>query len=553
MQTLAIVLASVGVGALGAYIAQRRTGRVGDTPDRPSVTGLDAHMSVSASQLKLTPATSMSLQRDVQAVFEIKEASYDLDVLARALRDIRDLTSADEAIFWRWVESRQTLVPSAWSTEGASRPAFFNVRAWGALVRWSGEERELQVAGDIQGFPEFASAPVIGASSVYGVLTVTASTGLRVDRDGARAWMPRFAGQVGALIQLFELRREYGRHMRQSGALLDAVQRLHGHRNAEALSQALCETARDVTSAPIAGLVRWNAAERQGVLQAVSPSIEIEPGFHVSVDSLVGKACDERLPLLLDDARSATAENCPYGGLPRAIGSLVIMPISTGEQVIGALVIEGKDTGDVSHHESRNLSLLGAVARGPLEIVWEIEEVSRRARTDALTGLPNRRHFDEQLRRVVAETDRFGGTCSLVLVDLDHFKNVNDEHGHEAGDAVLRHVSQVLGDAVRTVDLCARYGGEEIAILLPQTSQQGAVELADRLRLTLATRPASHAGTPIAMTASFGVATYPQPVPYGDWLVLGADKALYEAKAAGRNCVKAIQANSVTPALYKSR
>ncbi|HEY4130854.1 MAG TPA: sensor domain-containing diguanylate cyclase, partial [Gemmatimonadaceae bacterium] len=480
-------------------------------------------------------------------------ASHDLQVLDRSLRDIRDLTSADEAIFWRWVEARQTLVPSAWSTEGEPRPVFFNVRAWGSLVRWSAEERELQLAGDINGFPEFASAPVLSAAGVHGVLTLTAATGLRLDRDGARAWMPRFAGQVGALIQLFELRREYGRHMRQSEALLDAVHRLHGHRNAEALSQALCETARDVTSAPIAGLVRWNANEHHGVVQAVSPSIDIEPGFHVTLDTLVGKACDEGMPLVLEDARSAVAKNCPYGGLPRAIGSLVVIPVRTGEQVIGALIIEGKEPADVGQHESRNIGLLSAVARGPLEIVWEIEEVSRRARTDALTGLANRRHFDEQLRRVVAETDRFGGTCSLILVDLDNFKRVNDEHGHDAGDAVLKHASQLLSDATRTVDTCARYGGEEIAILLPQTSQQGALELADRLRQTLASRTTSHSGEPIAITASFGVSTYPHPVPYGDWLVLGADKALYEAKAAGRNCVKVIQPNNVTPALYKPR
>jgi diguanylate cyclase (GGDEF)-like protein len=230
-----------------------------------------------------------------------------------------------------------------------------------------------------------------------------------------------------------------------------------------------------------------------------------------------------------------------------------VLPIRTGDQVIGAIIIEGKEPGDVAQHESRNLGLLAAVGRGPLESVWEIEEVSRRARTDALTGLANRRHFDEQLRRVVSETDRFGGTCSLILADLDHFKNVNDQHGHEAGDAVLKHASQVLTDAIRTVDLCARYGGEEIAILLPQTSQEGAVELADRLRQTLESRPAAHDGASISVTASFGVSTYPQPVPYGDWLVLGADKALYEAKAAGRNCVKVIQPNNVTPALYKSR
>src|SRR6185437_8739287 len=187
------------------------------------------------------------------------------------------------------------------------------------------------------------------------------------------------------------------------------------------------------------------------------------------------------------------------------------------------------------------------------EIVWEIEEVSLRARTDSLTGLSNRRHFDEQLKRVVAETDRFGGTCSLILVDLDHFKAVNDEHGHEEGDNVLKHVAQVLADGVRTVDVCARYGGEEIGILLPQTSQQGAVELAERLRLILEARPAPSGVERIPVTASFGVATYPAPVPYGDWLLLAADKALYEAKGAGRNCVKVINPNNVTPALYKAR
>jgi diguanylate cyclase (GGDEF)-like protein len=501
----------------------------------------------------LTPAKSAALRRDVQQVFESKEAAIDLAVLDRSLRDIRDLTSAEEAIFWRWVEARQTLVPSAWSTEDATRPAHFDARSWAPLVKWSAEEGTVQFAGDVDGMPMLAAAPVNGASSLYGVLTVSARDGLRFDRESARAWLPRFAAQVASLLQLFDLRREYARHMRQSQALLDAVQRLHGHRTAEKLAQALCDTARDVTSAPIAGLVRWNATEQHGVVQAISQSADIEPGFHVTADSLVGRACVERLPIVLEDAEAETAEHCPFGGLPRLVGSVAVVPVVSGDLTIGALIVEGHDAGDVSQHEARNIGLLAAVARGPLEIGWEIEEVSRRARTDSLTGLANRRHFDEQLKRVVAETDRFGGTCSLILVDLDHFKDVNDRHGHEAGDSVLKHAAQVLGDGVRTVDLCARYGGEEIAILLPQTSEQGASELAERLRITLEGRPASHGLDHISMTASFGVATYPVPVPYGDWLLPASDKALYEAKAAGRNCVKVIQASHVTPELYKSR
>jgi diguanylate cyclase (GGDEF)-like protein len=528
---------------------RRRNQREGKT----AVTRLDAHRASWGANARVTPVKSVALQREAQEDFETREASHDLAVLDRLLRDIRDLMGADEAIFWRWVEERQTLVPSAWSTEDEARPLYFNVRGWGALVRWSAEEGKLQFAGDVGGAPEMGSAPIVGPGGVYGVLTLTSTAGLRLDRDSLKAWLPRFAEQIAGLRGLFDLRLEYARHMRRSEALLDAVQHLYGHRGAESLAQALCDRARDVTSANVAALVRWNPTEKHGVLQAISPTAEIEPGFHVTADSLVGHVCEQGLLLVLEDARSATADSDPYGGLPRPIGSVAVVPVKSGDQVIGALVVEGEDPGDITQHESRNVTRLSALARGPLEIVWEIEEVSRRARTDALTGLANRREFDEQLRRVVAETDRFGNMCSLILVDLDHFKLVNDKHGHEAGDVVLKHVAQLLRDTVREVDLCARYGGEEIAILLPQTSEQGAFELAERLRQVLEQRPSSHGGVRIPHTASFGVATYPSPVPYGDWLLLAADKALYEAKAAGRNCVKAIQPSHVTPALYKSR
>ncbi|MGH7618872.1 MAG: sensor domain-containing diguanylate cyclase [Gemmatimonadaceae bacterium] len=519
-------------------------------PPRP-VTRLDALMSASPGMA--ATATSHALRKDVQEVFESKEAAEDLAILDRLLLDISDLAGAEEAIFWRWVEARETLVPAAWSSEEAPRPSYFDVQAWSPLIRWTAEERMVQFLGPDDRSAVLAAAPVIGFSSVYGVLSVSNVNGLGLDRELARAWLQRFATQVASLIQMFDLRRDYGRQKRQSEALLDAVRRLHEHRTAEALAQSLCDTAREVTSAPIAGLVRWNANDQHGVVQAISPETGLEGGFHVTADSLVGRACTEQLPFVMEDSAAATAAQCPYGGLARAVGSVAIVPVISEAQTIGALVVESAEAGAIGQHEARNVGLLAAVARGPLEIIWEIEEVSRRARTDPLTGLANRRHFDEQLRRVVAETDRFGGTCSLILADLDHFKSVNDQHGHDAGDAVLKHVALVLGEAVRTVDLCARYGGEEIAVLLPQTSHGGALELAERLRATLASRPATHNGRELKVTASFGIATYPVPVPYGDWLLLAADKALYEAKASGRNCVKVIPANHVTPALYKSR
>ena len=527
------------------------SGEDGDHGD--AVTRVNAPPGALGTGGRLTPATSAALAREAHERFESREAARDQQILERLLRDIQDLTSADEVIYWRWVEARQTLVPGAWSTEGTTRPTSFDMRAWGPLVRSSAEYREVQLAAGAGRTTTFACSPVLGGPGVVGVLSLTGAAGLRLDGAGAREWLPRFAAQVAALQQLFEMRRGYGRQMRQSQAMLEAVKRMHGHRNAESFGQALCATAHDVTSVPVAVVVRWNDAEKHGVVQTTSGAIDVDPGFHVTADSLVGQACIAQLPLLLEDARAATGRADPFGGMRRAIGSLAIVPVKSGDQVIGALVVEGVQPGDVSQFEARNLGILAGLAQVPLETIWEIDEVSRRARTDPLTGLANRRTFDEQLRRVVAETDRYSGTCSLILADLDHFKQVNDQYGHEAGDTVLRHVAQVLADAVREVDMCARYGGEEVAVLLPQTSEDGAYELAERLRATLEARPSSHAGQIIPLTASFGVATYPMPVPYGDWLVLAADKALYEAKASGRNCVRVIQAKQVTPALYKAR
>ncbi len=523
--------------------------------DVKPLTRLDAQQAsaMPAKAERLSSSTSTGLRRDAQKVIEATEATQDLEVLDRFLRDIRDLTSADEVIFWRWMEARQTLVPNAWSTEGEPRPRFFDMTGWGPLVRWSAEEGKVQFGGDVEGAPMIAVAPAYAAHGVFGAITVSASGGLQFDRDTAREWMVRFASQVASLVQLFDVRRDYGQTKRQSAALLEAVKRLQGHRTPEALAQALCDTAREVTSGMAVGIVRWNSAAAHGVVQAISPETGVDSGFHVTGDTIVGSVCADRLPLILADAASATSAQCPYGGQPRPVGSLVVVPITGTDGAIGALVVEGREANDVSAEDARNISLLAAVARGPLESIWEIEEVSRRARTDALTGLANRRHFDEQLQRVIAETDRFGGTCSLILVDLDHFKSINDQRGHDAGDVVLKHVAQVLSDGVRAVDLCARYGGEEIAVLLPQTSEAGAAELAERLRKALESRPLLYGGEHIRVTASFGVSTYPVPVPYGDWLVLAADKALYKAKAGGRNCVKVIQANHVTPALYKAR
>lgn len=133
--------------------------------------------------------------------------------------------------------------------------------------------------------------------------------------------------------------------------------------------------------------------------------------------------------------------------------------------------------------------------------------------------------------------ERIQAPLSLILFDLDHFKRLNDTHGHLAGDMALKTVATVLRPQLRNNDVLARWGGEEFLVMLQNTPLEQAVEVADKLRSTLASTPLLHEGTPIALRASFGVAQR-QPSEEPDSLLTRADGALYAAKHAGRNCVR---------------
>jgi diguanylate cyclase (GGDEF)-like protein len=159
------------------------------------------------------------------------------------------------------------------------------------------------------------------------------------------------------------------------------------------------------------------------------------------------------------------------------------------------------------------------------------------ASTDALTGLYNHEHILSTLRQNLEEDALAGKPTSVMMADLDHFKDINDTHGHPVGDKVLMEVSQRLRTAVRDFDSLGRYGGEEFLIVLKNTSLSTALSVAERIREHISAGPISLHGTRVDVTISVGVALV-QPGDEADDLVSRADKALYEAKSAGRNCVR---------------
>jgi diguanylate cyclase (GGDEF)-like protein len=160
--------------------------------------------------------------------------------------------------------------------------------------------------------------------------------------------------------------------------------------------------------------------------------------------------------------------------------------------------------------------------------------------TDALTGLGNRQKFDSSLAECFEAAVASAGTVSLIMIDLDHFKKVNDVHGHPAGDAVLRHVAKMLRTTARAQDIACRYGGEEMALILPGTSRSTAAATAETIRRVICAKPVPIPDGSLEVSGSIGVATYE---PGGTLmttahLVKAADMALYNAKHSGRNCVK---------------
>jgi diguanylate cyclase (GGDEF)-like protein len=273
---------------------------------------------------------------------------------------------------------------------------------------------------------------------------------------------------------------------------------------------------------------RLTEAIRAAERRAFEPNAEVGPELLEPIDPEPGAPPRPR--------RAVPAES---GGVHALAVPMRALTGSAEPEYLGVLSIARYGRA-FAREEEELLEYLAGQAIVSIENASLHETVERQAVTDELTGLANARAFRSILEREIERSRRFQSPLGLVMVDLDNFKQVNDVHGHQQGDEVLASVAAVLRDFSRDIDAPARYGGEELAVVLPQTDAEGAAQLAERMREAVERLrvPRVGGGESLQVTASFGVAAVPESASDEEELVAAADAALYRAKRAGKNRVE---------------
>ncbi len=352
-----------------------------------------------------------------------------------------------------------------------------------------------------------------------------------------------------AALFMFHLYSDLFISNRQLSAITDASIKLNRDLSVDMLIAALMDSLPKLTHTSAAGLF---LPDEHGVLRAravraPSPAFE-ETMIHWSVrdgEGSIGRIYGERRPFL-QRRRSRSA----LRGTPASVDewmrspSILMVPIVYQEHRLGVLVMTSDENNGFGKRDMKMIQIMAGQAAVGLWNARKLQQSRAQSYTDQLTGVYNYRYFVETLEEMCVESDETGAPVSLLVIDLDFFKTVNDTFGHDVGNAVLQRIAQILKNQVRDRDVVCRYGGEEFMIILPRASLDTGVQIAERLRRAVETTPISVPPVgkttmlPVRVTASIGVATYPDMADSPQDLLRNADRAMYVgSKQAGRNRV----------------
>ena len=366
-------------------------------------------------------------------------------------------------------------------------------------------------------------------------------------------------GEIGSRRLVLAIIRDI---TKRKEAEQEQVELLHREQVARAEAEALVEIASRVSSSldleQVLGVV-VEAAHRLVGADLAQLAVPV-PSGGLRVRALAGSHSAAMAELVIPPGKGIAGyvlqTGCPYQSVDYQTDSIIAhtpaldrvvaeeklvsaaaVPIKGHGEVIGVLNVYSRFMHEFTASEIALLERFAVQAALAIENARANEQLSTQASHDALTNLYNRGAFSERLDIEIARAGRYSRDLALVLIDIDHFKRVNDSYGHPTGDTVLRWLARTIQAQVRQPDWVARYGGEEFAIVLTETNERGAEYAGERLRLAVAAGRIALPGAELSITVSTGVASYPQHASDATSLVERADAALYRAKEAGRNRV----------------
>jgi two-component system cell cycle response regulator len=334
--------------------------------------------------------------------------------------------------------------------------------------------------------------------------------------------------------ELERSRDELRRNLDRFGATLRATLDLGG------MLEAVLETAMMALRAEAGAVFLLHPSGRQLSLRAVRGYAPPDATALPVGRGIAGQAARGERVLVPGYPRVTSS-----GPMEPATATAVAVPLERGQRVIGVIALYGRPVPEPFRDEdAESLASFAAQASVAIENVLLHQETERLSITDGLTGVWNRRYLELTLRKEIDRAQRFDRPLSVLMVDIDHFKRVNDLCGHQRGDEVLVELSRRVLESIRTqIDTLARYGGEEFVVVLPETPEEGARVVAEKIRSTVRDHSfASDAGPDVSTTVSLGVASFPADGSSPQQLLHAADLAMYRAKQGGRDRVEVARA-----------
>jgi diguanylate cyclase (GGDEF)-like protein len=450
------------------------------------------------------------------------------DFLRAGIEWCRAMSGAKRVVLWSVDEPAGLVRPI-----GAAGGAWPNVHVLhGSPVTWIARE---QISARIAPPPEWAETlRVMGVAVLQAQAAHALTLELIDDIDVKPEQFEALGIYMGALLNLLEDQRVLADHQDRSELLIDALRALPTATDAASLARELVGFAVRVTRGDGAALVAY---------QDESAELVAAEGAGLQAGSMI--ADTQSLAIL---AARGGATLVKHGAALRALNMLAeqerisptpeaatAVPLITDNELVGVLIVWSARP--IEQAAISTLETLAPYAGARLQHARELGAMRVLADRDALSGLSNRRAFDAQLAGEWARSERYSRPFAVLLFDVDHFKRINDHHGHDAGDEVLRAISAALTKQLRGSDFAARYGGEEFAVILPEASGRIAVEIAERIRSRIETLPIAYHGQPIPVTISGGVTASADHMSATDMIRI-ADQLLYRAKANGRNRIE---------------